>query len=325
VPIVAATSENLALAGDAIQQGLTVAVPTETVYGLAASGLQTEAVSRIFEIKNRPVFDPLILHIDPDFDLTEIVHDISPLAKKLMTRFWPGPLTLILPKTTRVPDLVTSGLNSVAVRCPSHPVMRELLRLVAFPLAAPSANRFGRISPTTALAVHEELGEAPAFIIDGGPCSLGIESTIVDCTVDPHLLMRPGAVTLQELREVAPVRMIRKTAEEESQVQKSPGLLSSHYAPRTPLYLSARPLAVLKEFPEQTAFLFWRQVPRFPPLTFRVLAPSGTSQEAASRLFQLMRELDASGAKRIWVDPIPKEGLGLAILDRLTRASSGMI
>jgi L-threonylcarbamoyladenylate synthase len=325
MPVVSPTSENLASAAQALREGLTVGVPTETVYGLAASGLQVAAAARIFEIKNRPTFDPLILHIPPDFDLTRIARSISPVAQLLMTQFWPGPLTLILPKTDRVPDLVTSGFDSVAVRCPSHPVMQELLRLVDFPLAAPSANRFGRISPTTAQAVQEELGEAPAFIIDGGPCSLGIESTIVDCTVDPPVLLRPGAVTLEELLAATPIRVPERSQGKDNEAQKAPGLLLSHYAPRIPLYLSHQSLSSGREFPQDVAFLVWKDLPTPLPKTFRVLAPSGKPREAATRLFQLMRELDASGAERILVDPIPTEGLGAAILDRLTRASSGMV
>lgn len=326
MPLVAPTASNLACAAEALRKGLAVAVPTETVYGLAACGLRPEAAARIFEIKNRPTFDPLILHISTDFDLGQIAGSISPVAQKLMARFWPGPLTLVLPKTDAVPDLVTSGLNSVAVRCPSHPVMQDLLRLVDFPLAAPSANRFGRISPTTALAVQEELGEAPAFILDGGPCSLGIESSIVDCTVDPPVLLRPGAVTLEELREVTPIEIpARLPGGRESEAQKSPGQLLSHYAPRIPLFLSGRPLSSMREFPGDTAFLFWKEAPAPWPGIFRVLTPAGHPREAASRLFQLMRELDASGAKKILVDPIPPGGLGQAIIDRLQRASSGRV
>lgn len=325
MPLVAPTAPNLAAAAAALEKGLAVAVPTETVYGLAACGLRPEAAARIFEIKNRPTFDPLILHVPAGFDLGRIVRFLSPAAEKLMARFWPGPLTLVLPKTAIVPDLVTSGLDSVAVRCPAHPVMQELLRLVKFPLAAPSANRFGRISPTTAAAVQEELGEAPAFILDGGPCSLGIESSIVDCTVDPPVLLRPGAVTLEELQEIAPVKVPPKSAGRHDEAQKSPGQLLSHYAPRTPLYLSKRPLSLLEEFPDHTAFLFWKEVPTPLPKIFRVLTPSAQPREAAARLFQLMRELDASGAKKILADPIPPEGLGQAILDRLQRASSGEI
>jgi len=323
--IIHPTAENLSAAAEALRRGLAVAVPTETVYGLAASGLDPEAVAKIFAIKQRPFFDPLILHVSPDFDLRLIAKSIPPLARNLMNQFWPGALTLVLPKTNIVPDLVTSGLESVAIRCPSHPVMRELLRITGTPLAAPSANRFGRISPTTAQAVYEELGEAPVYILDGGPCSLGIESTILDCTSERPVLLRPGAVSLDDLRKYAPgIESARITVPSE-QAAKAPGQLSSHYAPRIPLYLSGKPLREHGTVSRETAFLCWQQIPENAPEHVRVLAPSGDSREAAARLFQMMRELDGSGSRQIWVDPIPGEGLGLAILDRLTRASSGII
>jgi L-threonylcarbamoyladenylate synthase len=306
--------DSLERAVAALRKGECVGLPTETVYGLAADGLNPAAVARIFEVKNRPVFDPLILHVTQSYELSSIVSRISDPARRLIEHFWPGPLTLVLNKQPRVPDLVTSGLETVAVRCPDHPVARQLLELFQGPLAAPSANPFGRLSPTTALAVEEELGDRIALTLDGGPCRLGIESTIVDCSADPVKILRLGAIPVEELEKVAGrVEVIRQNT------SLAPGMLEHHYAPRTPLYLCDSLMA--GALPMDAAAL--RFSGEDGSLRVKVLSPGGDLKEAAMNLFSYLRELDQSGVRMILAEWVSEEGLGRAINDRLRKASAG--
>jgi L-threonylcarbamoyladenylate synthase len=292
-------------------------MPTETVYGLAADGLNPEALARIFAIKQRPFFDPLILHMAENFELERLVIRISPTARTLMANFWPGPLTLLFPKRELVPDLATSGLPTVAIRCPAHPVAQALLQEFGSPLAAPSANKFGRISPTSAQAVKEELGDEISLVLDGGPCRIGVESTILDVTSDKVFLLRSGGVPLELLEEkIGPIELSGEDA------IKAPGMLKSHYAPRTPLLRLQEPWPRDQELPSDTALLAWSNFP-VSVERVRVLAPDGDEVAAAAKLFQYLRELDSLGVEKILSEPVPMKGLGRAINDRLERASVG--
>jgi len=318
--IVEPNSENIAKAVEVLRSGECIGFPTETVYGLAADGLNPEAVTRIFEIKQRPSFDPLILHLaDPD-QLNEVVSDVTPLARQLADAFWPGALTLILPRQECVPDVVTSGLDTVAVRCPEHPVAREILQAFGGPLAAPSANRFGRISPTTPQAVEAELGDAVALIVDGGPCQRGLESTIVDCTESSPRIARQGAISQEEIEAVVgPVETMRQDGP-----PSAPGMLQNHYAPRTVLYLSDSPYHPEMAARTEHGYLVL-QLHGPPQRTVLELSSTGNLPEAGQRLFSLMREADARGYRSIIAFPIPDQGLGRAINDRLEKASSGTV
>lgn len=294
-------------------------MPTETVYGLAGDALNAQAVLAIFSAKGRPSFDPLIVHVaDPEQAWTVAVP--SPRAERLARACWPGPLTLVLPRRDRVPDVVTSGLETVGVRCPDHAMARALIRAAATPLAAPSANRFGRISPTTAEHVREQLGDAVALVLDGGPCQVGIESTVL--LPDPApVILRPGGLSRERLEEILgeTVLVADRTARATHLPVQAPGMLASHYAPRTPLTLRA-PGAP------------WPLDPAIALLAFRghdlptgrraeVLSPRGDLAEAAAHLFAAMRRLDALGAPGIVAEIVPDLGLGLGINDRLRRAA----
>lgn len=305
---------------EALASGCCIGLPTETVYGLAADGFNAQAVARVFEIKQRPHFDPLILHVASPDAVRRVAAEIPDVAKCLMAHFWPGPLTLVLPRRSEVPDLVTAGLETVAVRCPAHPVARAVLERYDRPLAAPSANPFGRLSPTSARAVEEELGRQIPLVLDGGPCAHGIESAIVDCTGDRPVLLRHGAISREELEKViGPLRISTGGA-----AIKAPGLLAHHYAPRCPLWLLDHPRVADRPLPADAALLAW-QNPARDVSVCRVLAPDGAVRTAATRLFALLRELDQSGAARIVAEPVPLQGLGVAIADRLHRASAGRL
>ncbi len=306
-------------AAEVIRQGGVVAFPTETVYGLGANALDATAVARVFELKGRPRFDPLIVHI-ADFDaLDALVTAYSAPARLLAERFWPGPLTLVLPKRSCVPDIVTAGLPSVAVRLPDHPIARDLIRSAGVPLAAPSANLFGRTSPTTAAHVFEQFADRLDMVLDGGACSVGVESTVVSFLDARPLLLRHGGVPLEDLAAtIGPIQL--PTTESERAV--APGQLPSHYAPRTPLRL----------FNGQPSFTSGQRVgllclrsPRdhAPWTAIEVLSARGDLKEAATRLFAAMRRLDALDLDLILAESVSETGLGRAIMDRLRRASAG--
>lgn len=314
----------IAAAVSLLRQGQIVGVPTETVYGLAALAHHDGAVAAIFEAKERPAFDPLIVHLAEPDQLDVVV--AMPAASRawldrLIQRFWPGPLTLVLPKKPGISDLATSGLQTVAVRCTAHPVLQAIIR-TAGPIAAPSANRFGRISPTTAQAVEDELSGRLPLILDGGPCEHGVESTIIRLSTGGLELLRPGPVTLEELQSVAPVVQRQRDV---SESLDAPGALPQHYAPLKPLALQSldTPLPLP---PGQCGVLAWQSVPE--PLAnqlaaVRILSTQGEPREAAANLFRYLRELDASPACQLVAEPVPEAGLGLAIMDRLRRASAG--
>jgi L-threonylcarbamoyladenylate synthase len=302
-----------------LRDGQLVAIPTETVYGLAANALDADAVLRVFEAKGRPHFDPLIMHL-PDADAVRgYVKDIPPQAEPLMDAFWPGPLTLVLPKKSHVPDLVTSGLDTVAVRVPSHPMTQELLRKVGFPLAAPSANLFGHVSPTSAQHVCDQLGDRIAHILDGGPTDIGLESTIIGFEEGMPVFYRLGGLGVEEIeRVIGPVRLHLN----QSSDPKAPGMLKSHYAPRIPLYLG-NPTVLSKELEvDRIGFLgFNLPLREMAEGRQRILSAKGDMKEAAHNLFAHLRELEAMDIDAIIAEEVPATGLGRAINDRLRRAA----
>jgi L-threonylcarbamoyladenylate synthase len=304
-------------AASLLRAGEVVAVPTETVYGLACDAFNAPAVLKVFAAKERPAFDPLIVHVA---DASWIVIVAQPtaaaavLAQKLATAFWPGPLTMVLPARDVVPDLVRSGLSTVALRCSAHPVMAALLSDLGRPVAAPSANRFGRISPVTAQDVLEELDGRIPLVLDGGLCRHGLESTIVAVEDGRLVLLRPGPVTAEELEKFAPV-----TRAVPSKTVSAPGMLESHYAPRTPLSLWM-PAAPRPEDAATSGLLAFGAVEA--GFAAAEVLPSDPT-EAAPLLFAALRRLDACGLARIYARTISESGLGMAIMDRLRRASHG--
>ncbi len=306
---------NISIAKTHLEHGRLVAIPTETVYGLAANGLDAKAVARIFEAKDRPFFDPLILHIADSRKLVEIIREIPPTAKKLMKEFWPGALTLVLPKTGLVPDITSAGLTTVGVRMPNHPVTLDLLRSLSFPLAAPSANPFGYISPTTAAHVQEQLGMKIDYIIEGDSSSIGIESTIVGFENGIPTIYRKGGLPIEAIE-----RVIGKVAlrEESSSAPTAPGMLQSHYAPTKPFLVGDIETLIRKNKNRTIAVLGYRHTYGLPG---EILSKSGDLAEAAHHLFGAMRRLDSGQNDIILSEFLPEEGLGRAINDRLRRAS----
>lgn len=315
----AITGNQISEAKEFLLKGDVVAVPTETVYGLAGNALDKKAVLSIFEIKNRPSFDPLIVHTDSLEKVKTFVSDLPEKAHKLAEQFWPGPLTLLLQKKSIVPDLVTSGLDTVAVRIPNHPLVLELLRTLEFPLAAPSANPFGYISPTSAAHVSAQLGDKIPYILDGGECEIGIESTIVGFENEDVVIYRLGGLAIDEIeRVVGKVTIMPHSSSD----PKAPGMLKSHYAPRKPLFLNYKETFGENTQDESTGYLLFDNfIAGVPKENQRVLSRTGDMREAAHNLFAYLRELDALPVKRILAERPPMKGLGLAINDRLQRAS----
>jgi L-threonylcarbamoyladenylate synthase len=315
----AAAPAATARAVELLRSGEPVALPTETVYGLAADATNPAAVAKIFEAKERPFFDPLIVHL-PDIDwLPRVAREVPDLAQKLITAFWPGPLTIVLPRTALVPDLVTSGLDTVALRMSAHPVFHEICAAFGGPLAAPSANRFGRISPTCAEDVRKELGGRIPLVVDGGPTVHGVESTIVTVHENEIRVLRDGPVTREQLAEFGPV-VSGKTGVKPD----APGQLESHYAPRTKMRIAdgkwqmANPDAA-----KRIGLLAWQSVTD--PARFAHIEHLSISQdlrEAAAKLFAAMRRLDEAGLELILAEPVPEHGLGVAIMDRLRKAAA---
>lgn len=294
-------------------------MPTETVYGLAGDARDSTTVARIFAAKRRPAFDPLIVHV-ADLSMAEELADWDAAARNLAKAFWPGPLTLILPRKAGIPDLVTNGMPGVGLRCPDHPLALELIRSSGLPLAAPSANCFGGLSPTTAAAVAEQLGPAVDMILDGGPCRVGLESTVLALQPEP-LILRPGGVPPAALAEVLgrPVAIADSTVRAASLQGASPGMLASHYAPRQPLRL----LAEDENWPTDPAVgrLLWRRASLPDGGPTRWLSEDGDLVQAAAGLFEHLRALDAAASAGIVTELVPSEGLGIAINDRLRRAA----
>lgn len=306
-------SDAIRAAAEALRRGELVAFPTETVYGLGAHALDVDAVTKIFEAKGRPRFDPLIVHVASLEAARALFADPPEALDRLAAEFWPGPLTLVAKKVAAVPDLVTAGHDTVAVRIPDHPVAKALLEAVGLPIAAPSANPFGAVSPTRAEHVVAQLGGRVSIVLDGGPCEVGVESTIVALEPRPTLL-RPGGLPLESLERVlGPIAVPAADA----LTTASPGRLTSHYATATPLVLDPA------HAPEDArrgllAFEQWAEGYEI----VEVLSPDGDLAEAAQRLFAAMRRLDALDLDVIVAELVPEEGLGRAINDRLRRAAA---
>lgn len=307
----AAGDDAIAAAAVLIAQGQPVAVPTETVYGLAADARNADAVARIYVAKGRPAFNPLIVHVGNLAAAERLAH-FDKVALLLAERFWPGPLTLVVPKRDDAPiaSLASAGLETIAIRVPAHPVMRELLAACDCPLAAPSANASGRISPTTAAHVVASLGGRVALVIDGGSCEAGLESTIVKATDNGVEILRPGPVTREMLAQATGLD-VALAYERSDDAISAPGQLASHYAPRKPLTRE-----VVDPPTDAYVIGFGRAGGDFN------LSASGNLVEAAARLFDALHAADASGATRIAVVPIPEKGIGRAINDRLRRAAA---
>lgn len=308
------SSEVVATAAEVLRRGGTVAFPTETVYGLGADALSADAVTAVYRAKGRPASDPVIVHLADAAALDAVACDVPGLARRLARRFWPGPLTLVLRRSAAIPDVVTAGRDTVGVRVPRHPVALALIEAAGIPLAAPSANRFGRISPTTARHVRQELDGRIDMVIDGGPCPVGVESTVVSLVGEPEVL-RPGGVTLEDLREEVPDLRYRRRVT--STAPTSPGLLLRHYAPNTPLLLvEGDPGPVLA----QLAAAGLRAE--------LVLSPADRPQEPATvahDLYARLRSLDEASVDVLLAVTVAEEGLGAAVNDRLYRAAEGRV
>lgn len=330
-----ATPENITLAAEIIRQGGLVAFPTETVYGLGANALDERAVQRIFEAKGRPAADPLIVHLSGVDEIGRVARQTPEIARKLAAAFWPGPLTLILPKQPQVPDLVTSGLDTTALRVPNHPVALALLRASGVPIAAPSANRFGHTSPTTAQHVWQDLEGRVDMILDGGAAPVGVESTVLDVSTAPARILRPGGVTREMLEAlIGPVQVLSHKRKAEKGLP-SPGLLAKHYAPRAEMRFftgenaqkallehlaqglsGGRKVGVLAANNEAEA------MQQAGALVYRL---GSDLPDVARRIYAGMRWLDSQSVNLILCRDFGAEGLGLAIRDRLTRAASMVI
>jgi len=342
-PDAAAIEEAAAL----LRAGKLVVFPTETVYGLGAHALDPDAVMKIFAAKERPATDPLIVHLAHIGQVNQVAVGMPPGARKLALSFWAGPLTLILKKKPEVPDLVTAGLPNVAVRVPSHRVARALMEMSGIPIAAPSANRFSRPSPTTAAHVIEDLDGRVDLILDAGPTDIGLESTIIDFSIDPPVLRRPGGITLEQVQSLVPEVLTQEGAANLEEAQTSPGQLTRHYAPRAQLTLFEGPPDAVVQRLAADARTMVAQGSRVgilaPEEDLKALAPliaasaavgkiavqpfgsRADVERAARELFSAIRALDATGVDVIFASSLGSEGLARAIRDRLSRAAEGRI
>lgn len=309
------THENIVKGAEIIRRGGLVAFPTETVYGLGADALNPAAVAGIFEAKQRPFFDPLIVHIADCSDINKISTGIDKKTYTLVERFWPGPLTVILPKNSSVPDIVTSGLGTVAIRMPRHDTALTLIKEAGTPIAAPSANRFSCLSPTTSRHVMEQLGNSVDMILDGGACTVGIESTIIKITPSGIHLLRPGGIATEGIEDCIGEKVIIDSA---GVKPEAPGQLEYHYSP-------AKPVVITEKLPlddKKGGFLFFKKpCGDYPVERSFILSESGDLREAAANLFSHLHSLDSLEISRIYAQPVPETGLGLGIMDRLKKAS----
>ncbi len=315
-----ATNENIRKAADIIRAGGLVSFPTETVYGLGADALNPVAAARIFEAKRRPFFDPLIVHVAELGELDLVAHADDPRVMDLARRFWPGPLTLVLPRRSIVPDIVTAGLDTVAVRMPMHDVALGLIREAGTPVAAPSANPFGYISPTQAQHVASQLGDRIDMILDGGPCSVGVESTIIRLDAKGAALLRPGGLAVERIEDVlGPLKRDRES------VHQAPGTLPSHYAPRARVQIISD-IRSLDYSRTNTGFILFKGTDvAHGSAPVEILSRNGDLCEAAANLFSALHRLDSMNLMVIYAEAVPEEGLGIAIMDRLRRASARRI
>jgi L-threonylcarbamoyladenylate synthase len=304
-------------AKELLLQDEVVAIPTETVYGLAGNALSEKAVSKIFEAKNRPHFDPLIVHVSGISEVSKYVEEVPQMAYDLMSKFWPGALTILLPKKTCIPDLTTSGLTEVGIRIPNHPLTLELLKGLPFPLAAPSANPFGYISPTSAKHVEDQLGDKIPFILDGGNCSVGIESTVLRVQHNDIEILRLGGISVEDFQ---PFTANIHVNAHSSSSPAAPGMLTSHYAPRKPIFVGNIRELMHSFSSQRIGILSFKE--DYGIESQRILSKSGNFTEAAANLFAYLRELDALAIDVILAEYLPNENLGRAINDKLKRASA---
>lgn len=303
--------QDIETAASLLKKGIAVAIPTETVYGLAVNAFDPIAVTSVFTIKNRPDFDPLIVHVGNHEAIRSFTRSVHPVEELLMRKYWPGPMTIILQRNDRIPDIVCSGLDTVGVRMPNHEVTLKLLNLLPFPLAAPSANPFGYISPTRPDHVDRQLGDQIPYILDGGDCSVGVESTILKVENDKVHVLRLGGLSVDRLKEDGfdPV-----VSDHSSSRPSAPGMLTSHYSP----WKKIMPLKDGETPDETTSVLYFSRKPI--RKIDRTLSESGDLEEAARNLFRLMRELEQENSTGILVEFVPEVSLGRAINDRLRRA-----
>ncbi len=310
------TPEQIALAAKHIQEGKLVAFPTETVYGLGANALDANAVARIFELKERPSFDPLIVHIARLEDIEQLTSTHDERVYQLAELFWPGPLTMILPKSSIVPDIVTSGLETVGIRMPGHPIAQELIRLAGCPIAAPSANKFGQLSPTKAHHVQKQLPDVD-YLLDGGQSDVGIESTIIRLNNKGFEILRHGIITKEEIEKVLPYHAL---SEEEQNNIVSPGMLKSHYSPGKPIYIQSEKTIQHTDRSKAGILSFcgsditgYQQV--------EILSPEKDLKTAAVNLFAAIHRLEDSDVSYIIAEQVPETGIGIAIMDKLRKAA----
>lgn len=296
-----------------------VAIPTETVYGLAANAFSEQAVKKIFALKGRPLFNPLIMHIRSVDVLDTVAIDIPETARQLAAACWPGPLTLILKKQVHIPGVVTAGMDTVAVRVPNHPVTLALLQQLDFPVAAPSANPFGSISPTSAAHVHHYFKDTLDVILDGGDCAMGVESTIIGFDGQQAVLYRHGSIPVERIEQITGKLSIAVHSDNKP---SAPGMLSRHYAPKTDTYLTNRVADLMRSFEGKKIglLLFNEAIPENPNYVQEVLSTSGDLNEAAKNLYAAMHRLDQANLDVIIAERFPEEGLGLTLNDRLQRA-----
>lgn len=313
-----ATDKNIIKAAEIIKSGGLVAFPTETVYGLGADGLNPIAVAKIFDIKKRPTFNPLILHISNKNELRVFTNYNDKRIDSLIERFWPGPLTLVLPKKEIVPGIVTSGNDTVAVRMPNHKVALELIEKSGRPIAAPSANRFGHLSPTEAEHVKKSLGSKVDLILDGGKCKVGVESTILLYKDEKFFLLRPGGLSKEEIEKViGKIDIVLTTTNK----PLAPGQLLYHYSPEIPLHFLSEETIRLNSGKKIGALFFNKKTAGENFYSQKILSPSGDMKEAAANLFRHLHEFENENVDIILVEPVKEEGLGMAIMDRLKRAA----
>ena len=314
-----ATPENILKAANVIKEGGLVAFPTETVYGLGANGLDPIATAKIFEAKNRPSFNPLILHI-PSYEFINQICDIDySKIENIVNKFWPGPLTLVLPKKDIVPDIITAGHPTVAVRIPRHPVAKELIQKAQTPVAAPSANVFSHLSPTEASHVVNQLGDRVDIILDGGSSNVGVESTIIQIEDDEITLLRPGGLPAEDIENLVGKKLNRKIPINET--PNSPGQLPFHYSPKIPLKIIGRFDESTLEGKKVGALFFKSKQIDFNFADERYLSKEGCLTEAAANLFAFLHDMEKENLDLIIAEPFAEEGLGMAIMDRLNKAA----
>ena len=310
-------TKDISFACEILKTGEVVAVPTETVYGLAANGLNPAAVTKIFEAKARPFKNPLILHFANEQQIEPYILDFPAKLKQLTAVFWPGPLTVLLPKSNLVVDLITGGKAKVAIRIPSHPDFHALLQQIDFPLAAPSANLYGRVSPTNAEHVFNQLNGKIPLILDGGPCEKGIESTIIGMENEQVIVYRLGSISIEELAlHLGEVPQIKNEATENGIAS---GMVKYHYAPSTPLYFYEK---VSTQIEQQNGYIFFKEYPNDTKIENAiVLSETSDLQEAARKLYSALHEFDERGFHHIYIEKFPEQGLGATLNDRLNRAT----